>query len=574
MNFMNNIKVAHKLLILVIVAILAMAMLGYGGYSAITKAQGDMDVMYRQNLLGNQQLAETLYDMRSLHLHASLALSADTPERMQELKKLANDYKQEFEKDWADYKAIVKDVPNPKVTELIGNIDRESADFNRDMIKIVDLKLAGQGKEAVELYNSTGKTSATPLHKDISDLQALSAQKADEMNTQNGIDSTAASRNMLIKLLASFVILSGAAVWIAKEITKPLQIMVNACMKLRDGDFRDVPRTIFRSDEFGEMANVLVDMRTNLNKLMKQSNESSHHIASSSEELTASSMQSAQASEQVAQSVTKAAGLVASQQKSVQTSTDSVHKVAGAVNHIREEADRVSAHATAAFDKAVAGGKAIQASVAQIRNVESTVGGAAKIVDKLGQRSEEIGLIVETISGIASQTNLLALNAAIEAARAGEHGRGFAVVAEEVRKLAEQSQEAAQKIAELITGIQSDTGNAVDSMKHGSTAVADGAASVDGLRETFDQIRVFVDEVSNEVSAMATEIKTVATDTTRIENEVAQIETQSGKVAAEMQSVSAATEEQSASSEEIASASDSLAQLAQDLKGSLQKFQF
>ncbi|MBP8599009.1 MAG: hypothetical protein KBI24_07325 [Selenomonas sp.] len=160
----------------------------------------------------------------------------------------------------------------------------------------------------------------------------------------------------------------------------------------------------------------------------------------------------------------------------------------------------------------------IQASVAQIRSVESTVGESAKIVDKLGKRSQEIGQIVETISGIAGQTNLLALNAAIEAARAGEHGRGFAVVAEEVRKLAEQSQDAAQQ--------------------------------------------------------MAAEIKTVADDAVRIETEVAQIETNGGQVADEMQSVSAATEEQSASAGEIASASDSLAQLAQDLQGSLRKFQF
>lgn len=114
----------------------------------------------------------------------------------------------------------------------------------------------------------------------------------------------------------------------------------------------------------------------------------------------------------------------------IEKSTESVRKVAGAVQQLQGEADRVASHASAAiWSKFVAGNSAIEASVAQIRGVETTVGESAATVDKLGRRSQEIGQIVATISGIAEQTNLLALNATIEAARAGEQGRGFLVVA-------------------------------------------------------------------------------------------------------------------------------------------------
>ena len=222
----------------------------------------------------------------------------------------------------------------------------------------------------------------------------------------------------------------------------------------------------------------------------------------------------------------------------------------------------------------MAGSSAIEASVSQIRSVETTVGESAATVDTLGQRSQEIGQIVATISGIAEQTNLLALNAAIEAARAGEQGRGFSVVADEVRKLAEQSQEAAQQISSLIVGIQSDTSNAVNSMQQGSTAVAEGAKSVEDLRATFDHIRDFVNEVSKEVAGMAEAIHEVADDTQVITDHIAEIDRQGDKVASEMQSVSAVTEEQSAAASEIASASDSLARLAQELQTSLQRFKF
>ena len=88
--------------------------------------------------------------------------------------------------------------------------------------------------------------------------------------------------------------------------------------------------------------------------------------------------------------------------------------------------------------------------------------GRPSAIRGLGDKSERIGGIVDTITGIAEQTNLLALNAAIEAARAGEQGRGFAVVAEEVRKLAEESQQAAGQIAGLIGEIQAETEHAVE----------------------------------------------------------------------------------------------------------------
>ena len=212
--------------------------------------------------------------------------------------------------------------------------------------------------------------------------------------------------------------------------------------------------------------------------------------------------------------------------------------------------------------------------MSQIKSVESIVTASAEMVDKLGVRSQEIGQIVETISGIAGQTNLLALNAAIEAARAGEHGRGFAVVAEEVRKLAEQSQTAAQQIAELIHGIQQDTTTAVGSMNEGREAVASGAQSVEGLREVFGKISSLVKNVSEQMDVMMEGIQAVTESAGVVTQSINNIEKQGSKVAEEMQAVSATTEEQSASAEEIASASDALAKLAQDQQLSLQRFKY
>ena len=121
-------------------------------------------------------------------------------------------------------------------------------------------------------------------------------------------------------------------------------------------------------------------------------------------------------------------------------------------------------------------------------HIESSVMDSAGVVKKLGESSQQIGQIVDTIAAIAEQTNLLALNAAIEAARAGEHGKGFAVVAEEVRKLAAESQSSAEEIRSRIQTIQGDTEQAVASMEGGTVEVQNGTSAIREVGVQFQDI--------------------------------------------------------------------------------------
>ena len=132
------------------------------------------------------------------------------------------------------------------------------------------------------------------------------------------------------------------------------------------------------------------------------------------------------------------------------------------VTEVVNKANMASQAAGKANDSAGTGKIAVDKTVTKMKEISQVVDESAKVIEILGKRSEEIGEIVSVITGISDQTNLLALNAAIEAARAGEQGRGFAVVAEEVKNLAEDSREAAERIAKMIKEVQSETAKAVE----------------------------------------------------------------------------------------------------------------
>lgn len=208
-----------------------------------------------------------------------------------------------------------------------------------------------------------------------------------------------------------------------------------------------------------------------------------------------------------------------------------VHQIATAmeemsatVNDVARNTTHASEASNTVVENAMQGKDVVNQAAQGMQNVAQTVRASAEIMDKLGEKSNEIGRIITVIDDIAGQTNLLALNAAIEAARAGEQGRGFAVVADEVRKLAERTSTATKEIGAMIKDIQSQTADAVSAMDRGRKEAEAGEVSSHQAEEALVRIVDDINRVKDMVAQIATaaeEQAMTSTDITKNLDEIA-----------------------------------------------------
>jgi len=332
------------------------------------------------------------------------------------------------------------------------------------------------------------------FHTDATDIAASqNAKRADEATTSK-----------LRMLGATFLALLAGVVlsaWMVRQITQPLSQAVNIAEGIGAGDMTGQP-TEKRGDEFGLLLDAMSRTRNNLRDMLAQIAGITTQLAAAAEELSAVTEQTS-------------AGVNSQRMETDQVAT-AMNEMATTVHEVAQNAGEASQAAQRADRQAAQGNSAVKRALAQIDKLNREVSLSAEAMGRLNQESANISTVLTVINGIAEQTNLLALNAAIEAARAGEAGRGFAVVADEVRGLAQRTQQSTAQIETLIDNLQKGSQDASNMMQSSSTLAVE---TVDLARKVGEELEAITQTVSM-IQAMNMQIATAAEEQSSVAEEV------------------------------------------------------
>lgn len=377
-------------------------------------------------------------------------------------------------------------------------------------------------------------------------------------------------RTVLVIIIA-MVIGSVVTYFIIQRIIRPLRRLTENAVSIADGNLNvDIHQEEIK--EIGLLSASFQAMVDSLKTLIHSIHERSDLLAASSEELSATTEQSTAATEQIAKMMQELASGTDVQAAKVEKSEEAIEKMKEGIEEIAVKSTETSVVAQQANESVSAGNKAIDAAVVQMNTIDDTIKDLSTVIQHLNERSKQIEQITIVIDNIAGQTNLLALNAAIEAARAGEHGKGFAVVADEVRKLAEQSQQSANEIKSLIVTINQDMMNIVGSMDKGIGEVQKGIDVVNVAGSSFEDIRSYMEKVEQDVNATSLTTANLAVSVSHVVEAFEGITAVTSEAGSSIQNVSAATQEQLSSMEEVQASAESLSYVAEELQDMVKRF--
>lgn len=529
-------------------------------YQTYQEINGD----FEYNVAMSMQLAED---------HISQISGADEQQQQKELHRIAeavNGLAMIFDQSSASLVGVGGNQEKPTQITIDDNVARQARDSNQLTVLPIELENGDYLLGLKSLRDEAGQTVG------LWGIAIPTAEIEDEIATK-------VWETVGVAIFA----LAWAVFWgyiISTSMTRPMQQLAKGMKRVEEGDLTDDINYVAK-DEIGQLAVSFNVMQTNMKSLIRQVMVNGDAVSQGSQTVQTAATEGSTATNDIAQSVSELAlaseeqakeiqevGQVVEQLKAaidqiaagageqathVMATSETVHGMVQAIADINQNSAQVVEASETSQEAANEGRQAVDVTVEGMKKIQVAVFDAASQIKELGNRSEQIGQIIQVIDDIAEQTNLLALNAAIEAARAGEHGKGFAVVADQVRRLAEKSSQATKEIAELVKNMQMGTQKSIVAMDLGTAEVENGV-------NLASQAGTALQSITSNINRATDVMQEIAKATSRLADQSDIVQRAVDNVAAITQENSAATEQMAAGSTQVTRAMVNIAQTAQN----------
>lgn len=568
MQFLKNLRIRSKLIVLMIVSLIASLVIGSIAIFKLTTLSHEMNTIYEEKTVPSNWISDAVvFNLRIDRIILEMTASKDSHEK----KALYDEINEGIDEVLSNFAKLEKMTLTSEEKAELDNFYKQVDIFTKDQNKVLDLALANKNDAAYKLYKANVKQPRENMIDSLEHMRQLKMEHTKDINAHNAASVSNLKTLIIIIATIAAILIVSISLLIIRSITKPMDDLNMQVSALAEGDFT-VKGTYDSNDEFGQLTTSFNQMVDQLSAVLHQVQDSAKLIDDTSMQLDSNVDESASAMTHVVQSVQQITEGAETTQQKLQGNIDSIQHVTAQFEVMKQHVDELNALSQIAYEAANTGTSTITANVEQMQHIRTSVEQSNDVIQTLANRISEVDQILKVITGIADQTNLLALNAAIEAARAGEHGKGFAVVADEVRKLAEQSLDAANSIGTILSTIKSDTAHSVSIMDIVLKEAHNGISTTEHTAQQFNEIVQHTENMAPSITTISTNIHDIKREIDVINDNGEELLAVSTQNAQNAELVSASTEEQSASLDEIHQSSNGLTEIASNLNTTVQQF--
>ncbi len=409
--------------------------------------------------------------------------------------------------------------------------------------KVLDLSHQDKVEDMRALINTRMKEATDLMGVQINQLIALNTKSATEAGEISRSEYESANLSMIAVSVVAVLLTIMLAWLLTRSIVNPMTRAVRAAEEISSGDLTR-PIEVDGKDEATQLLRALATMQRNLRQTIELISGSSTQLASAAEELSAVTEESSRGLQQ--------------QNNEIEQAATAVNEMTAAVEEVARNAVSTSEASQQSNQTARQGRDRVVETVKSIQDMTQQIQATSGLVEGLAAQGRDIGKVLDVIRSIAEQTNLLALNAAIEAARAGEAGRGFAVVADEVRALAHRTAQSTTEIEQMVAGIQTRTGDAVQSMSRNTESTRTTLSLASSAGDALELITEAISQINERNLVIASASEEQAQVSREVDRNLVNIRDLAAQTAAGANQTSAASHE--------------LSRLAVDLKAMVARF--